>query len=291
MQDTIGPDGPRRYGTASDLEGRWNLWFRLCEAPDCACRDVLVLATREERDLLEPVVRRVEEAWREGGRPNERAAALTGVGGPVIGFSIDIDTAVAAPLGPAMLDPRAAGVAAGVSGEVLDDLHRRWCAAKGLAADLPSASWEASWKAGDLVAWGEVFEEDRVDVYVRDHREFLVDERYCIVAGCACNDLFLGFVDVEAAEEVAWLQVDHRTGAIRKRGGERADLWEAYVARHPRWRQRAADRQASLRVIGARIAVERAARRAAPRRQKVGRNDDCPCGSGRKYKKCCAPVG
>jgi len=22
---------------------------------------------------------------------------------------------------------------------------------------------------------------------------------------------------------------------------------------------------------------------------KVGRNDPCPCGSGRKYKKCCAP--
>ncbi|MDH2129550.1 SEC-C metal-binding domain-containing protein [Sphingobium yanoikuyae] len=23
------------------------------------------------------------------------------------------------------------------------------------------------------------------------------------------------------------------------------------------------------------------------KRQKIGRNDPCPCGSGRKYKKCC----
>ncbi len=35
--------------------------------------------------------------------------------------------------------------------------------------------------------------------------------------------------------------------------------------------------------------VERSARRAPERsRTKVGRNDPCPCGSGRKFKKCCA---
>ena len=28
---------------------------------------------------------------------------------------------------------------------------------------------------------------------------------------------------------------------------------------------------------------------AEPRVEKVGRNDPCPCGSGKKYKKCCAP--
>jgi uncharacterized protein YecA (UPF0149 family) len=26
---------------------------------------------------------------------------------------------------------------------------------------------------------------------------------------------------------------------------------------------------------------------AAPRREKIGRNQPCPCGSGKKYKKCC----
>jgi hypothetical protein len=29
--------------------------------------------------------------------------------------------------------------------------------------------------------------------------------------------------------------------------------------------------------------------RAAPRPAKIGRNDPCPCGSGKKYKKCCLP--
>jgi hypothetical protein len=27
----------------------------------------------------------------------------------------------------------------------------------------------------------------------------------------------------------------------------------------------------------------------APKKQKIGRNDPCPCGSGKKYKKCCLP--
>ena len=27
------------------------------------------------------------------------------------------------------------------------------------------------------------------------------------------------------------------------------------------------------------------------RGEKVGRNDPCPCGSGKKYKKCCLKVG
>jgi len=34
-----------------------------------------------------------------------------------------------------------------------------------------------------------------------------------------------------------------------------------------------------------------AERRRPVTRQKVGRNEPCPCGSGRKYKKCCGAGG
>jgi uncharacterized protein len=33
---------------------------------------------------------------------------------------------------------------------------------------------------------------------------------------------------------------------------------------------------------------EAAGRPALPRRGKIGRNNPCPCGSGQKYKRCCA---
>ncbi|WP_371740172.1 SEC-C metal-binding domain-containing protein [Bradyrhizobium sp. CCBAU 51765] len=32
-----------------------------------------------------------------------------------------------------------------------------------------------------------------------------------------------------------------------------------------------------------------AQRPSLPRGTKVGRNEPCPCGSGKKYKKCCGP--
>jgi uncharacterized protein len=43
-----------------------------------------------------------------------------------------------------------------------------------------------------------------------------------------------------------------------------------------RWRQQSLDRQ-----------IPRVRAKSAQRSPKRGRNDPCPCGSGRKYKKCC----
>lgn len=41
------------------------------------------------------------------------------------------------------------------------------------------------------------------------------------------------------------------------------------------------------RSIHAVVAADDAAREAQRLRVKIGRNEPCPCGSGRKYKKCC----
>jgi uncharacterized protein YchJ len=290
VRETPDTNMPWRYATASDAGGPWNLWFRLCDAPRCACRDVLVLATREDRDLLEPVAGRVEEAWKSRGRPNERAAGLTGVGGPILGFSLDLDAPAARPLRDAELDPRATGAAESITGDVLDDLHRRWLISKGHAPPPPATEWEARWKRGDLVAWGEVHPGDRGDVYVRNDVDYLCDELYCIVPDCSCDDVVVSFADLEVEKEVGWTSVDHRTGIVSETRG-RPDLWASYVARNPRWRERAAARQAALRTIGRRLELARAPVQKAPAspvaRRKVGRNEDCPCGSGRKYKKCC----
>ncbi len=37
--------------------------------------------------------------------------------------------------------------------------------------------------------------------------------------------------------------------------------------------------------------TRRAVGNIGPRAAKVGRNEPCPCGSGKKYKKCCGRVG
>jgi preprotein translocase subunit SecA len=55
----------------------------------------------------------------------------------------------------------------------------------------------------------------------------------------------------------------------------------------PEWHE---SRGGDLEGAGARPAPARPELRAADG-QKVGRNDPCPCGSGKKYKKCCLLKG
>ena len=42
------------------------------------------------------------------------------------------------------------------------------------------------------------------------------------------------------------------------------------------------------RIIFQALLDENAPEEKSPARPKVGRNDPCPCGSGKKFKKCCA---
>ena len=60
-------------------------------------------------------------------------------------------------------------------------------------------------------------------------------------------------------------------------------LWTAFTERHPRYLDRFAHRYRRMKVFGAPL-VAHHRRKSVP---KVGRNAPCPCGSGKKYKKCC----
>jgi uncharacterized protein len=77
-----------------------------------------------------------------------------------------------------------------------------------------------------------------------------------------------------------------------------ADQSELRVTENPegwlgRCREELADTVASLHAYwgeGRKAAAERLSQSAVPQRRsgpKVGRNDPCPCGSGKKFKKCC----
>ncbi|MES3021723.1 MAG: SEC-C metal-binding domain-containing protein [Pseudomonadota bacterium] len=62
-----------------------------------------------------------------------------------------------------------------------------------------------------------------------------------------------------------------------------ARLWLAYRQRHTDHIARLSRRYQTMKSMGERIAFNQPAES-----HKVGRNESCPCGSGKKYKKCCA---
>ncbi|WP_320533905.1 SEC-C metal-binding domain-containing protein [Robbsia andropogonis] len=60
-----------------------------------------------------------------------------------------------------------------------------------------------------------------------------------------------------------------------------AQLWAAFCQQHPRCFECFAHRDTFMKTAGEHILVP------VKNEPKMGRNDPCPCGSGRKYKKCC----
>jgi len=147
--------------------------------------------------------------------------------------------------------------------------------------------------------------------------KYLVTEHYCVNPACECNQLHLAFHpirhDLEApgtyVAEVAFrakMSLDGRVDLERLVNADVATArrvladWERDTdeveLKKQNWRYE------KMRQIGRRSMVGYTPDRPAeprqqqrldsaptdPTRKRVGRNDPCPCGSGKKYKRCCA---
>ena len=130
-----------------------------------------------------------------------------------------------------------------------------------------------------------------------DGREWLFDLLYCPDPACDCRAVHIyaqspvredasydhaEFV-VSATLDGSLQSVETVEGCARAQARVIAETWVASLAdAHERFTEQYADvREVAVRNL------ERAPRRRSGR--KIGRNDACPCGSGKKYKRCCLP--
>lgn len=270
----LGPDGPVRL-LVSSLE--------LCTHPACTCREITLKAV--ELELTAPP-ESYEEFRRllDGGQPKF--------------FQIDIDLGLVDRIHGE--DPRPPldrewlpFLNAHVDGELLDRLHEHWMRAKGLKE---GRGWRSiDWSTRDphqMVVWEEMFPDDRVDHFLLADRVFFVDEHYCRRPGCSCNEVRLGFTEIELGgkyRDVGSVLISLPDGTLREREAShhRAPivdaLWAAYQKRH-RVAARLAERNRRIQLIAPTLPTTRSASPPVPR---TGRNDPCPCGSGKKFKRCC----
>ena len=185
---------------------------------------------------------------------------------------------------------------------------------------------ERSVREGNLlVAFQDLFPSERVDQVLLDGRTFLVVDSYCPDPDCMCEDVTISFVEIEVVEradagpdteeevresglgEVGMVLVSPpylEPSEIEPYGDSVTDaclrrLWRAFAERHG-GRELLSRRRAALKGVAAATLALSAeqrldeeldeGRRAVPVRRtnpRVGRNEPCPCGSGKKYKKCC----
>lgn len=274
------------------------LWVRTCAQPQCGCRSAFVVATDAGREALHEHGAAVRNALAAGATQWDVGAKLIDVDH----FLLDIDTArVSWFNGRDEIDvrdhPRLGPIAKRIDGELLDEIGSLWH----LGKERPDPEQRVlnarrivprGWKRGDLLAWDELCAGVRRDLYDLGHHVYEAHELYCPVPDCTCSKVVVDFevrsptgatgpgsIVVSSSDTTAKLEPSKRAQARLEQ------LWAAFQQRHPRYTARFARRYATIRTIGARFAAPEEANTSP--KAKVGRNDPCPCGSDRKYKKCC----
>ncbi len=123
-----------------------------------------------------------------------------------------------------------------------------------------------------------------------------VDEQYCVNPKCNCNDVHLTFVPFLKNDTVAdkklkhiciILNLDDNKWKIENRGHAKISAHKIMTAlfEHINPDELFKKHHKTLRLLYIKF------RNKQKKFQGTGRNDPCPCGSGKKYKKCCLLKG
>lgn len=289
--DATTPNAEQGLIQLAGAPDRW-IWAFTCPTPRCACRTAIVLSMPGAREALLERGRPVAEAWLGHESYAEAALQLRGV----TVFGTDLDTRELFALGgdaPLHVNahPEVKAVAERLDDDALDAIARAWHLGKGqepppepgaLAAKIEVEDWQP----GDRVMWDDVMPFLRADTYVFGDRIFEAFELYCVEAGCACGEVIVEFSSVapRGAPRPGHVEFDGKEALLHpeheRQRARLTELWSAYCQRHRDHRERFAKRSATTHGLAGRIV-------AAPPKPKVGRNETCPCGSGKKFKKCC----
>jgi hypothetical protein len=100
-------------------------------------------------------------------------------------------------------------------------------------------------------------------------REYLIFDQFCLLPGCSCTHTVMDILPETEAETATEASFALKLIYTKKR-------WETDE-----------DLPGSITLAAVRSAIEEFLPAQPAQSSKVGRNDPCPCGSGKKYKKCC----
>jgi hypothetical protein len=192
-------------------------------------------------------------------------------------------------------------VQAGLLPEHLDLLRRRQRHMAGPDENWKERDW--SWvQKGMCVGWAELFPAAKAWTFEHEGVPLFVDDQYCATASCDCSEVILSYFRIDrrgpdGSEGVLLgaVRYDLRTGRRKLEStapGSSAQtvlqLTETLFKFLPATRDELNRRFRFMRGFADWLAQRRREQRPPPQAS-PGRNEPCPCGSGRKYKKCCLP--
>ncbi len=188
-----------------------------------------------------------------------------------------------------------------VKGDYFEVIKRRWRMAKGVGRDRWQNEDWSWWEPGVVVGWGEVFPDDPDFIFEMTETRYWARDLYCINPGCPCKDITISFAEFDEngnPKELGAVVINLKQFRIEEIQAVEAPE-KALIQIFNRFQRKAGvkknirARQKEMRIIGKEIAKlsninkSQGVKSVSKAGRKVGRNDPCPCGSGKKYKKCC----
>ncbi len=137
---------------------------------------------------------------------------------------------------------------------------------------------------------------DRLSVTLEGN-SYRIFDQYCIKSNCNCTHVNNSVVkfdeNTRTSEEISCFSVDYinkEWSAIDDTplGAELGSMRSAIETQIPRLYEVLQKRHERLKAIYAFNKNKHSAAKQPPALPRVGRNDPCPCGSGKKFKKCCS---
>lgn len=138
---------------------------------------------------------------------------------------------------------------------------------------------------GALVPYNDLFPANWDLLVVHGGQTYWSVDHHCVNPACSCSEVVVELhrIDSPKAEHIGQVRFDQRKTHVRPKASSplAAEVFARLWAKHEKELVRRHDEvRAAVLARGARPLAD-----AAPR---PGRNSLCPCGSGKKYKRCCA---
>jgi hypothetical protein len=235
---------------------------------------------------------------------------------PSVTLEMDIEKREIANFNELRADPNARALANAVASEIRgaewDQLWRLYWTVKQYwteHSDLAQVdiSFPPDVLDGTMVAYYQVFRFARRVEFAHEQETWIFDDQYCLNPRCRCQHAALSFIcvskqsDNDRLRPTGAVYYDYRQRKIGKRETEgdaqyslsellgslkqaRGDLDSLLAERH------ALLRHLCSRDLKTKARQGRQTIHTTPTSSKTRRNDPCPCGSGRKWKKCCGAV-
>ena len=151
---------------------------------------------------------------------------------------------------------------------------------------------------GRCAAYSEIFEvEDEVCFpFEYNNMKYIINDQYCMNPDCKCNEVILVFVKVIPDKEAlsmefaiklffADLRFEIEESICRK--AKAVEIASSFVNRESEYIETLKERYEKMKDVARKIKDKHKVTKNVQQAVTVGRNDPCPCGSGKKFKKCC----